>query len=162
VWQSSRLVLLVFCLVAIGDGCDSGAEGSETDTSTIVRTSPTQALSTTNGIENAPTGGPAPTKLQGRWLLISKSGHTFKNRFELAIRDHQYGFPVGLVRGSIVAQGKKVDFYNEDLCGLAGPEGIGQYRWDVRGEILHLDLIGEDPCANRAGVLDDATYRRTG
>jgi hypothetical protein len=162
VWQSSRLVLLVVCLVAIGDGCDSGAEGSETDTSTIVRTSPTQALSTTNGIENAPSGGPAPTKLQGHWLLISKSGHTFKNRFELAIRDHQYGFPMGLVRGQVVAHGVEVDFYNEDLCDLAFPEDVGRYRWTVTGKLLHLDRIEKDPCATRGGVLDDATYRRTG
>jgi hypothetical protein len=152
---------VVFCLVAIGDGCDSGAEGSGTDTSTVVQASPTQALSTTSGIENVPSGGPAPTRLQGQWLLISKSGHTFKNRFELVIRDRQYGFPVGLVRGQVVAHGVEVDFYNEDLCDLPFPEGVGRYRWTVTGKLLHLDRIEKDPCATRRGVLDDATYRRT-
>jgi hypothetical protein len=164
VWQNSRLVLLAFCLFAIGNGCDSGgeAEGPATDSSTVVQTSPTPALSTTSGIENAPSGGPAPTKLQGHWLLISKSGHTFKNRFELVIRGRQYGFPVGLVRGQVVAQNVEVDFYNEDLCDLAFPEGVGRYRWKVTGKLLHLDRIEKDPCATRAGVLVDATYRRIG
>jgi len=55
-----------------------------------------------------------------------------------------------------------VDFYNEDLCDLAFPEGVGRYRWIVNGELLHLDPIERDPCATRGGVLDDATYRGTG
>jgi hypothetical protein len=63
------------------------------------------------------------------------------------------------VRGEIVAQGNEVDLYNEDLCGLAFPKGVGRYRWSLAGETLHLDLIGRDPCG-RAGVLNDATYRR--
>jgi len=104
--------------------------------------------------------GFALTKLQGEWLLISKSGHAFKNRFELVIRDRHYGFPVGLVRGEVVAHGVEVDFYNEDLCDLPFPEGVGRYRWAVRGNVLHLDHMTKDPCATRGGVLDDAIYRR--
>jgi hypothetical protein len=83
VWRSSKLGLVVFCLVAIADGCDSAAERSGTGTLTVVQASPTQALSTTSGIENAPSGAPAPTKVQGHWLLVSKPGYKFKNRFEL-------------------------------------------------------------------------------
>jgi hypothetical protein len=156
------LILLALCVVSIAEGCDSGAEakGSATATSSNGRTSPTAALSTTTGIDNAPSGGSAPTKLQGEWLLISKSGHAFKNRFELVIRDRHYGFPVGLVRGEVVAHGVEVDFYNEDLCDLPFPEGVGRYRWAVRGNVLHLDHMTKDPCATRGGVLDDAIYRR--
>jgi hypothetical protein len=51
------------------------------------------------------------------------------------------------VRGEIVAQGNEVDLYNEDLCGLAFPKGVGRYRWTLAGEMLHLDLIGKDPRA---------------
>ena len=76
------------------------------------------------------------------------------------IRARHYGFPIGLVRGEIVAQANEVDLYNEDLCGLAFPKGVGRYRWSLAGETLHLDLIGKDPCATRAGVLNEATYRR--
>jgi hypothetical protein len=109
--------------------------------------------------KSRPAGGPTPAELQGSWELVSKSGKTLKNRFELVIPARHYGFPIGLVRGEIVAQGNEVDLYNEDLCGLAFPKGVGRYRWTLAGEMLHLDLIGKDPCA-RAGVLNDATYRR--
>jgi hypothetical protein len=91
---------------------------------------------------------------------LSKSGHAFKNRFELEVRDRQYGFPVGLVRGQVAAHGSEVDFYNEDLCDLAFPEGVGRYRWSVNGELLYLAGIEDDQCATRRGVLDGAKYRR--
>jgi hypothetical protein len=157
--RSSTLVPLVFCLAAIAEGCDSGGQAGS---ATGGPTNPTPAVPTASGTDHAPSGGPASTKLQGHWLLVSKSGHMFKNRFELEIRDRQYGFPVGLVRGQVVAHGPEVDFYNEDLCDLAFPQGVGRYRWTVKGELLHLDRIEKDPCATRRGVLDDATYRRIG
>jgi hypothetical protein len=78
-----------------------------------------------------PSGGPTPAELQGSWELVSKSGKTFKNRFELVIPARHYGFPIGLVRGEIVAQGNEVDLYNEDLCGLAFPKGVGRHRWTL-------------------------------
>lgn len=113
---------------------------------------------------SAPSGGPTPAELQGSWELVSISGKTLKNlgRLELVIRGSHYGFPIGLVRGQIVARGNEIDFYNEDLCGLAFPKGVGRYRWSLAAEALHLELIGRDPCANRVGVLNDATYRRSG
>ena len=156
------LILLALCVAATANGCDSRGEGNASATGTLSNgTSPAAALSTTSGVDNAPSGGPAPSKLQGHWLLISKSGHTFKNRFDFAIRDRQYGFPIGLVRGEVVAPGPfEVDFYNEDLCDLPFPEGVGRYRWTVKGKLLHLDDLEVDPCATRRGVLDDATYRR--
>jgi hypothetical protein len=151
-----RLAPLLFCLVAIADGCDSaGQAGSATGGPS----NPT-AASTSTRVDNAPSGGPAPSELQGHWLLVSKSGHRFTNRFELEIRDRQYGFPVGLVRGHLVAYGDEVDFYNEDLCNLPFPQGVGRYRWTVKGERLRLARIDNDPCATRRGVLEDATYRR--
>jgi hypothetical protein len=106
--HSSIFVLLALSLVAVCDGCSRGEEagGSATGASAVEPTS----SATTSGIENAPSGGPPPVKLQGHWLLISKSGHKFKNRFELEIRDRQYGFPVGLVRGHVVAHDAEVDF----------------------------------------------------
>jgi hypothetical protein len=151
------MVLLAFCLVAIADGCDSGGQAGS---ATGEPNNPTAAVSASSGTDNAPSGGPAPTKLQGHWLLVSKSGHAFKNRFELEIRDRHYGFPVGLVREQVAAHGTEVDFYNEDLCDLAFPEGVGRYRWRVKGELLYLAEIDEDHCATRQGVLDGAKYRR--
>jgi hypothetical protein len=153
-----RLVPLALCLVPIMSGCNSGNTG----TSASGLTDLTPTLSTSTGTDNAPSGGSAPTKLQGHWLLVSKSGHAFKNRFELEIRDRQYGFPIGLVRGQVVAHGNEVDFYNEDLCDLAFPKGVGRYRWTVKGELLYLAEIEKDRCATRRGVLDDAAYHRIG
>jgi hypothetical protein len=150
-----RLVPLFVCLLAFADGCDSGPQAGSATGGT---TNPTDA--TSSGSDNAPNGEPAPTKLQGHWLLVSKSAHTFKNRFELEIRDRQYGFPVGLVRGHVVTHDHEVDFYNEDLCNLAFPQGVGRYRWTVNGDLLHLERIEKDACATRRGVLEDATYRR--
>jgi hypothetical protein len=134
-------------------GCNHGTSASGASTAS------TGSVPTATIPEIAPSGGPTPAELQGSWELVSKSGKTFKNRFELVIPARHYGFPIGLVRGEIVAQGNEVDLYNEDLCGLAFPKGVGRYRWTLAGEMLHLDLIGKDPCAC-AGVLNDATYRR--
>jgi hypothetical protein len=155
-WSTDKLFVAVALLLALSlFGCDDKSPAAKTSVISA-GSGPTMTSS-----ENPVSGGPAPAELQGRWLLVSISKKAFKNRFELVIRDRHYGFPLGLVRGSIVAQGNEVDFYNEDLCDRACPEGIGRYRWNVRGDMLHLDLIGEEPCANRAGVLDDATYRRS-
>jgi hypothetical protein len=35
------------------------------------------------------------------------------------------------VRGHVVTHDPRGDFYNEDLCNLAFPQGIGRYRWTV-------------------------------
>lgn len=153
------MILLALGCIAVFGGCSSGEKtgGSSTHPSAVEQTSSGR----TSSIENVPSGAPAPSKLQGHWLLISKSGHTFKNRFDFAIRDRQYGFPIGLVRGEVVAPGPfELDFYNEDLCDLPFPEGVGRYRWTVRGNLLYVDDLELDPCATRRGVLDDATYRR--
>jgi hypothetical protein len=31
-----------------------------------------------------------------------------------------------------------------------------------RGERLHFELIGEEPCGGRGDILEDATYERVG
>jgi hypothetical protein len=51
---------------------------------------------------------------------------------------------------------------NAAICGLQLPEGIGKYRWENRGERLHFELIGEEPCGGRGDILEDATYERVG
>jgi hypothetical protein len=152
-WPHSPRVAVALVSVLSPLGCNHGTSASGASTA------PPGSVPTATIPEIAPSGGPTPAKLQGSWELVSKSGKTFKNRFELVIPARHYGFSIGLVRGEIVAQGNEVDLYNEDLCGLAFPKGVGRYRWALAGEMLHLDLIGKDPRA-RAGVLNDATYRR--
>jgi hypothetical protein len=63
--------------------------------------------------------------------------------------------------GEIVVRGNEIDFFNSALCGLSLPEGIGRYKWRIRGNILHLEVIGKDPCGGRASGID-ATFKRLG
>jgi hypothetical protein len=68
-----------------------------------------------------------------------------------------YGFSIGLVRGEIVAQGNEVDLYNEDLCGLAFPKGVGRYRLDL-GRVRCFTWISSERIRARAPV--SSTTRR--
>jgi hypothetical protein len=100
-------------------GCSHGSPASDASTPTTVSV----PAATSSG--SAPSGGPTPGQLQGSWELVSISGKPLKNlgRLELVIREGHYGFPIGLVRGQIVARGNEVDLYNEDLCALAFSQG---------------------------------------
>jgi hypothetical protein len=62
--------------------------------------------------------------------------------------------------GDLVVKGSQIAFFNAAICGLQLPDGVGRYRWAVEGGRLHFDLIGEEPCGGRGGILEDATYKR--
>jgi hypothetical protein len=40
------------------------------------------------------------------------------------------------------------------------PEGVGRYRWTVKGNTLRFEQIGKEPCGGRADILDGAVYKR--
>jgi hypothetical protein len=48
------------------------------------------------------------------------------------------------------------------ICGDSNTEGVGRYRWTLKGDKLHFDLIGKEECGGRSAVLEDATYERRG
>jgi hypothetical protein len=121
-WPHSPRVAVAPVSVLSPLGCNHGTSASGASTAS------TGSVPTATIPEIAPSGGPTPAKLQGSWELVSKSGKTFKNRFELVIPARHYGFSIGLVRGEIVAQGNEVDLYNEDLCGLAFRKGSVRAR----------------------------------
>ena len=61
-----------------------------------------------------------------------------------------------------MVDGEEVAFFNAQMCGLALPDGVGRYRWAVKGSRLHFTAIDDDPCGGRAAILDDETYERVG
>ena len=84
-----------------------------------------------------------PAKLQGSWELVSKSGKTL-NRFELVIRAHHYGFPIGLVRGEIVARATRSTSttkisagspFPRASAGIAGAWRVRRFTWISSEEI---------------------------
>jgi len=64
--------------------------------------------------------------------------------------------------GQIVVNGNEIDFFSSALCGLYLPEGVGRYRWRIKGGMLHLDAIGKDPCGGRAAGIDGVTFKPVG
>jgi hypothetical protein len=60
--------------------------------------------------------------------------------------------------GEIVVRGDEIDFFNSAHCTLYLPEGVGRYRWTIKGNKLQLHVIEKDPCGGRAAI--DATFKR--
>jgi hypothetical protein len=60
-----------------------------------------------------------------------------------------------------VVRGDEIDFFSSAFCGLYLPEGVGRYKWRITGNMLHLDVIGKDPCGGRSSGID-ATFKRAG
>ena len=58
-----------------------------------------------------------------------------------------------------MVKGNEIDFFNAAVCGLYLPEGVGRYRWRIKGRTLQLDVIGKDLCGGRVSGLD-ATFKR--
>jgi hypothetical protein len=70
--------------------------------------------------------------------------------------------PLRLAHGDLVVNGNEIAFFNAPICGLTLPDGVGRYRWTVKGKTLHFELIGQEPCGGRGDILEDATYERIG
>jgi hypothetical protein len=145
------------CFVAGLVAC-GGDKSSESGTSSASTSSGTRAST----VVQRPSGGPAPGVLQGRWQLVSVVKKKITVDFQLIISDRKYTWKGSDVNGNVVAKGNEVVFFNESLCRLAFPEGVARYKWNVKAEMLHLHLVGKEPCRDRGGVFDDAMYRRLG
>ncbi len=106
-----------------------------------------------------PPGGPAPAKLIGRWSRVvtadgSSAVVTFAaNRFRVADR-------LGGGHGEIVVNGNEIDFFNVQECGLFLPEGVGRYRWILRGTTLHFVPLNKDPCPVRDDHFADQDFTK--
>jgi hypothetical protein len=128
----SIAVTVAFMLVlAACGGSDSTAPPSNTERAT------SRAIS----------GDPAPSKLQGTWRLVSVAKNAIKQELELVISAGSYKVEAegGIIRGEVVTKADEIDFFNEDLCGLALSAGLARYRWKVDGHLLRLRLMGKEP-----------------
>ena len=106
-----------------------------------------------------PSGEDAPAELQGTWRLMSKGP---EKGLLFVISDRHYRVPARLAHGDLAVDGDEILFFNATICGLTLPQGIGRYRWTVKGNRLRFDPIEEDPCGGRSDILDGTAYERVG
>jgi hypothetical protein len=92
---------------------------------------------------------PIPLKLQGTWLLRDPL-----LRLKLTERSYSVEEHTGLAE----AEGDVLTFTS--TCGDSAVTGVGHYRWTLKGNRLHLSVIGKDECAGRASGLSGATFER--
>lgn len=144
----AALALACLVLTACGGG------GPQSDATTQA---PTAA--TTTRASSAPTGDPAPAKLQGTRRLVSEGP---EKGIRVVITDRHYRVVERLGHGDLVVNGDEIAFFNAQICGLLLPDGVGRYRWTLEGRRLHFTPSDEEPCGGRADILADATYERVG
>lgn len=122
----------------------------------------------------APTGGPVPAELLGKWYLPTAAVSAAAGGFcrapvtyqtcnlRLTLDTTTYSF-VGTYApgpGDVVVNNSEVDFFNAPQCDFKGAQGVGQYRWTLTGGGLHLKALNSDPCG-RGEVLTNQTFYRT-
>ena len=119
----------------------------------------TTAPAPTTTRSGVPPGGPAPPELQGTWKLVS---HTAEKGLLFVISEEHYRVPTRFAHGDLAVEENEIAFFNAAICGLTLPDGVGHYRWAVKGESLRFEPIGEDPCGGRGDILANQTYKRVG
>jgi hypothetical protein len=152
---SAHIAVVGAALALASAGCGGKSVAAETSPTT----SGAGPTASTGGPAGGPGGEAAPAKLQGTWRLVSKSP---EQGLIFVITDRHYRVPTRLAHGDLVVDGDEIQFFNAAICGLTLPEGVGRYRWTVKGDRLHFEAIGKEPCGGRADILANATYERTG
>ena len=76
----------------------------------------------------------------------------------LRLKLNARSYSVGEHSGPAEAEGDVLTFTS--TCGDSAVTGVGHYRWTLKGNKLHLSVIGEDECAGRASGLSGATFER--
>ena len=100
-----------------------------------------------------------PAELQGTWFV---STATASDPVRLYLREATYLVSRGGSHsGDVEAEGSNVLKFTS-ICGGSNTEGMGRYRWTLKGDKLHFDLIGKEECGGRSAVLGDASYERRG
>ena len=92
---------------------------------------------------------PIPLKLQGTWLLRDPLLRLKLTERSYSVEDHS---------GLAEAEGDVLTFTS--TCGDSAVTGVGHYRWTLKGNKLHLSVIGKDDCAGRASGLSGATFEQ--
>jgi hypothetical protein len=92
---------------------------------------------------------PIPLKLQGTWLLRDPLLRLKLTESSYSVEGHS---------GPAEAEGDVLTFTS--TCGGSAVTGVGHYRWTLKGNRLHLSVIGKDECGGRASGLSGATFER--
>lgn len=121
------------------------------------------ASSTTSALTPAstpawPVGEPVPATLAGVWYFPLRS-----STITLTGTDYRVvqTAPSNAAHGNVVVAGDEIDFFNGSGCGVPLPNGVGRYRWTIRGTMsVHFTALNDDPCG-RSEILRDATWKRS-
>jgi hypothetical protein len=88
-------------------------------------------------------------KLQGTWLLRDPLLRLKLTGRSYSVEGHS---------GTAEAEGDVLTLTS--TCGDSAVTGVGHYRWTLKGNRLHLLVIGKDECGGRASGLSGATFER--
>ena len=95
---------------------------------------------------------PVPSKLQGTWLV--------REPFLLRLKLNEGSYSIEGHSGPAEVEGDVLTFTS--TCGDSAVKGVGHYRWTLKGDRLHLSVIGQDECGGRAAGLSGTTFERFG
>jgi hypothetical protein len=121
--RASLAAVAVLCLVLMSCARESGSEA----------TSQPATEATSTRASSGPTGDTAPAELQGTWKLVSNNPY---RGLVVVITDSHYRVVERFAHGDLAVNGDEVAFFNAQICGLALPDGVGRYRWTVKGSRL--------------------------
>jgi hypothetical protein len=160
---TSLVVRIVTCVLVVLSSWLLVACGSNTNQSspaTATRTAPATATTTTT-VAQPPPGGPAPAQLIGRWKRVASTASDAA-LVTLKSRAFQVVDNLGGATGEIVVNGNEIDFFNVAQCHLVLPQGVGRYRWRLRGVTLHFAPLNNDPCPIRHQHFANQDFNRSG
>jgi hypothetical protein len=137
-------VLLASLIALAGCGGDSKSGVLGTTSAGTVASS-TDSMTTT-------ASNPIPLKLQGTWLV--------REPVLLRLKLNEGSYSIAEHSGPAEAEGDVLTFTS--TCGDSSVTGVGHYRWTLKGNKLHLSVIGKDECPGRASGLSGTTFERFG
>jgi len=108
-----------------------------------------------------PPGGPVPDALNGDWHVITTNPG---DQGDLIFNGSKFQIETtgGVSFGQVAVNGDEMDFYSGTGCGIALPGGVGRYRWNLSGGVLHLAPLGIDPCGGRERAIANSSYTKAG
>jgi len=106
-----------------------------------------------------PPGGPPPAQLVGTWSRVTDNPSLKADLILDGSTRYHLESAGGDSFGNVAVNGSKISFYEADPCDLHLPDGVGTYQWTLSGGVLHLAVVGSDPCG-RVTDFDDQDYKK--
>lgn len=163
-WIGSAAIaaLLAIALIVLASSCDQSTSSAK--------------LPTPSAGPSRPPGGPVPVQLLGGWYVLPPDinaavGYTAcplpstpaKCSVQIVFAPttvtwpNNMGFPSCC--GDVVVNNTEVDFFNDSVCGIPLPDGVGRYTWTLTGSVLHFTPLNQDPCDRSAWLANRNFYR---